>query len=127
MQDVTPAVLSAATFQAMLDLLLVADKKGGEESAENVKAIAEVSSLFSAFKEFSTDEETCDDVVETLKKAAGIERPMLVRTAALWGAQRERDGILTTFFNAQEQGQEVDTSGPLGFLQCNTESGCIIL
>jgi len=127
LEDVTPAVLSAATFQAMLDLLLVADKKGGEESAENVKAIAEVSSLFFAFKEFSTDEETCDDVVETLKKAAGIERLMLVRTAALWGAQRERDGILTTFFNAQEQGQEVDTSGPLDFLQCNTESGCIIL
>ena len=128
LDDVTPAMDAAAVLQAMLPILL-APGSGGEETVENLKAIAEVSSLLRSFTDSLTvpaSKDVIAEIVESLRASSGLQRPMLVKATDLWRQQREKDGILRSFFDEQE-GVEVGTEGPLAFLPCNTDGGCIVL
>ena len=133
LDDVTPALNATIAFQAMLSLLLLKSGEATEQTAENVKAITEISSLFTAFKEFApsaSDAETVEEITGTLRNRLGFSRPAIVATAALCAAQRERDGVMSTFLSGQE-GVEVDQTGELSFLPCaqpcgDATSGCCI-
>ena len=102
----------------MLSLLLLKSDEATEQTTENVKAITEISSLFTAFKEFApraSDAETVEEITDTLRNGLGVSRPAIVATAALCAAQRERDGVMSTFLSGQE-GVEVDQTGERSFL-----------
>ena len=128
LDNLTPAENALVVFSKILPFL-ANDKVGRKgpdgDTPESARAIAEISSLLIAFSEVVNDNTLALATVEKLKEFTGV-RPSLLRTQELWSAQRERDGITSSFFNG-ENGQEVDEDGPLSFLPCQTNDGCNIL
>ncbi|GMI26735.1 hypothetical protein TrCOL_g4226 [Triparma columacea] len=95
------------------------------ETPEYSKAVAEITSLVSAYKTIDPSSETLvTSTTQTLSGYTGL-RPSVLEAAEIWKEQRERDGVVARFYEG-EKGQEVTEDGPLSFLPCNTNE-CVIL
>jgi hypothetical protein len=62
---------------------------------------------------------------EQIKGASGSARPILEISHDLWTQYRKREGQPLDQFIA-DKGVEVDESGPLDFLPCANNGGCVI-
>jgi len=129
--DLSPSDNALGVFAAILPSLLQQKSNDSREATPaTLKAVAEITSLVQACQDLyseSTSKSLAQDVIDTLKDASAIDRPVLVETKRIWAAQRERDGISDSFFSG-EAGQEVDTDGPLSFLPCQLDNGaCVIM
>lgn len=129
LENLQPPGDAVVVFNKMLPILAntkVPKSGPTSETPDYTKAVAEISSLLSAYAALDGSKETLVlQTVETLKGYTG-QRPAILEAQVEWKKQRERDGISSSFFSG-DAGQEVTEEGPMSFLPCNSNTECVIL
>mmetsp|Transcript_7248 Transcript_7248/g.11016 ORF Transcript_7248/g.11016 Transcript_7248/m.11016 type:complete len:545 (-) Transcript_7248:126-1760(-) len=130
-----PDAMSAEYAVGAIHAMLPAILQSGEQprkSLQSEKACGEISNMLLTYADISG---TSADAKGQAKEAAtkisgssGSARPVLEIAHDLWSQYRKREGQPMDQFISQQQGIEVDESGPLDFLPCASgDSSCVIL
>jgi len=132
----TPDKLSAEHAAGAIDALLPSILQTGEpprKSIQSEKACGEIEKMLMTYAELpdtsSLAKSKAVSASEKIKAASGSARPILEISHDLWNQYRKREGQPLDQFLQNDNGVEVNESGPLDFLPCvssDGESSCII-
>jgi hypothetical protein len=128
-----PDAMSAEHAVTAIEAMLPAILQAGDpprKSAQSDKACGEISQMLLTYADISgTSPEaktSARSAAEQIKSASSSARPILEISHDLWTQYRKREGQPLDQFISADKGVEVDESGPLDFLPCAKDGGCVI-